>query len=358
MVTGKNQIEECDRIAEIVPYIYGESSPAERYDFEAHLPECVPCTDELAAIAEARFAVYEWNREEFSSIPTPAFVIPYENTPLIGESFASKLTKIFGLPRFPAWGSAAAAVRSRTDSWHRVKAFASDHPALAFFADERFQPLFTEVPVFEFFATRLVPGAKALATLDDDGSNALLVERAYDRGRVFLWTTSIDPAWTRLPQSPATLVPFVHELLRYARSSDAAPRNLGLGTPLAAEVAAFPRAISLVRPDGTKKPIDGEAQSLAGNRWKLPVVSGRDVESSGLYRLETEGAGTLAFALEIDPFEGDLDRLSLDRLDLGGIRRVGFRPRFDRFRRGDRFPREVSIVDRRKSAFDCHKYRS
>lgn len=109
MVIGKNQIEECDRIAEIVPYIYGESSPAERYDFEAHLPECVPCTDELAAIAEARFAVYEWNREEFSSIPTPAFVIPYENTPLIGESFAIKLTKIFGLPRFPAWGSAAAA---------------------------------------------------------------------------------------------------------------------------------------------------------------------------------------------------------------------------------------------------------
>ncbi len=229
-------------------------------------------------------------------------------------SWNARAWRADGTGLLPAEIGSRVAVRSRTDSWHRVKAFASDHPALAFFADERFQPLFTEVPVFEFFATRLVPGAKALATLDDDGSNALLVERAYDRGRVFLWTTSIDPAWTRLPQSPATLVPFVHELLRYARSSDAAPRNLGLGTPLTAEVAAFPRAISLVRPDGTKKPIDGEAQSLPGNRWKLPVVSGRDVESSGLYRLETEGAGTLAFALEIDPFEGDLDRLSLDEV--------------------------------------------
>ena len=109
MVSDNTQIEKCDRIAEIVPYIYGEATAGERLDFEAHLPECVPCTDEFAAIAEARFAVYEWNREEFASIPTPTFVIPYEKQPVITESFASKLSKIFGLPQFPAWGSAAAA---------------------------------------------------------------------------------------------------------------------------------------------------------------------------------------------------------------------------------------------------------
>jgi len=229
-------------------------------------------------------------------------------------SWNARAWRADGTGLLPAEIGSRVAVRSRSDSWHRVKAFASDHPALAFFADERFQPLFTEVPVYEFFATRLMPGAKALATLDDDGSNALLVERSYDRGRVFLWTTSIDPAWTRLPQSPATLVPFVHELLRYARSSDDAPRNLGLGTALAAEVRAFPRAMALVRPDGTRKTIDGESLALPGDRWKLPVVSGRDVESSGLYRIETEGTGTLAFALVIDPLEGDLDRLSLDEI--------------------------------------------
>lgn len=219
-----------------------------------------------------------------------------------------------GTGLLPAEIGARVAVRSRSESWHRVKSFAVEHPALSFFADERFQPLLTEVPVYEFQATRLVPGAKALATLDDEGSNALLVERPYDRGRVYLWTTSIDPAWTRLPQSPATLVPLVHELLRHARSSDAAPRNVGIGTALAADVAAFPRSIALVRPDGTKRAIDGEAQALSGNRWKLPVVAGRDVEASGLYRIETEGAGALAFALTIDPFEGDLDRLALDEL--------------------------------------------
>jgi len=229
-------------------------------------------------------------------------------------SWNARAWRADGTGLLPAEIGARVAVRSRAESWHRVKSFVVDHPALAFFADERFQPLLTEVPVYEFLATRLVPGAKALATLDDDASNALLVERAYDRGRVFLWTTSIDPAWTRLPQSPATLVPFVHELLRYARTAESAPRNLGVGTALAAEVAAFPRAVALLRPDGTKRAIDGEPLALPGNRWRLPIVSGTDVESSGLYRIETEGAGTLAFALEIDPLEGDLDRLSPDEL--------------------------------------------
>ncbi|MCY2958643.1 MAG: BatA domain-containing protein [Planctomycetota bacterium] len=232
-------------------------------------------------------------------------------------SWNARAWRADGTGLLPAEIGSRVAVRSRSDTWQRVKSFAVDHPALEFFADERFQPLLTEIPVYEFFATRLVPGAKALATLDDDASSALLIERAYDRGRVFLWTSTIDPAWTRLPQSPATLVPFVHELLRYARSSEAAPRNVPVGTALAAEVAAFPRAVTLVRPDGTKRTIDGEPQGLAGNRWKLPIVTGRDVEASGLYRIETEGAGSLAFALEIDPFEGDLDRLSLD--ELGGV---------------------------------------
>jgi hypothetical protein len=43
-------------------------------------------------------------------------------------------------------------------------------------------------------------------------------------------------------------------------------------------------------------------------------VPGREVEAAGLYRVETEGAGSLAFAVLIDPAEGDLDRLSLDEL--------------------------------------------
>lgn len=46
-------------------------------------------------------------------------------------------------------------------------------------------------------------------------------------------------------------------------------------------------------------------------------MPGRETESSGLYSIQTEGAGVLSFALAIDPLEGDLDRLSLS--EVGGI---------------------------------------
>jgi hypothetical protein len=229
-------------------------------------------------------------------------------------SWNARAWRADGSGLLPAEIGAREAPRSRAAGWRRVSQFAADHPALAFFADERFQPLFTEVPVHEYFATRLVPGARALATLDDEAASALLVERAYDRGRVVLWTSSIDPAWTRLPQSPATLVPLVHELLRHVRASDGLPRNLPIGSALAAEVQAFPRGTLLVRPDGSRLALDGEAEPLAGNRWKLPVVPGRETHTSGLYRIETEGAGALAFAVALDPFEGDLERLAPEEL--------------------------------------------
>ncbi len=206
------------------------------------------------------------------------------------------------------------AVRSRAEAWHRVKAFDADHPALAFFTDPRFQPLLSEVPVYEFFGTRPVAAARVLASLDDGAGSALLLERAYDRGRVILWTTTIDPLWTRLPESPGTLVPLVHELLRHAHVRDGAPRNVGIGAPLAAELAAFPRSMTLVRPDGTRRAIDGQPEELPGGRWRLPSVPGRETERSGLYRIETETAGTLAFAVGIDPLEGDLGRLSTAEL--------------------------------------------
>jgi hypothetical protein len=225
------------------------------------------------------------------------------------------------------------AVPSRSDSYFRVKWFDEVHPALSFFADERFKPLFTEIPVYEFFATRPIERAHVLATLDDDGSHPLLVERAYDRGRVFLWTTSIDPAWTRLSESPATLVPLVHEWLRYAARAEEAPRNVGPGTPLAAEVAQFPRNLMLVRPDGSRRSLDGDAQALNGGRWKLPVVQGKDTEKTGIYKIESEGSRAVSFAVCLDPFEGELDRIS--NAELHALHKTAFET-FDSENESDR----------------------
>jgi hypothetical protein len=205
------------------------------------------------------------------------------------------------------------AVASRRDSWYRVKSFDQEHPALEFFADERWRPLLTEVPVYEFLSVRPGEGARVLASLDDEAGSPLLVERPWARGRVLLWTTSIDPAWTRLPESPATLVPLAHELLRHAARPIEPPREVPLHAPLLAEVSGYPRGLSVLAPDGSRRALDAEPTELGAGRWALPPVTGTDMP--GTWRIERDGGPALAFAVQADVSEGDLARVSPEELE-------------------------------------------
>ncbi len=74
---------------DIVSYIYNEIGVAERSKFENHLTNCALCTDEFAAISNARFSVFEWRREEFADLATPEIVIPYPPTKIIVGETAS-----------------------------------------------------------------------------------------------------------------------------------------------------------------------------------------------------------------------------------------------------------------------------
>jgi hypothetical protein len=107
-------------------------------------------------------------------------------------------------------------------------------------------------------AAEPLANARTLVSLDDDQRSPLLVERAYERGRVFLWTTSIDGDWNVIPQSPATLIPLVHELLRYGGTGVTSPRETVVGGTLELEFESFPRGVELVRPDGSHVPFDVE----------------------------------------------------------------------------------------------------
>lgn len=227
--------------------------------------------------------------------------------------WTSGLYRADGSGLLPARLGERVAVPDRRQGYFRVQRFEETHPALSFFADDRWKPLLTEVPIYEFISASPGPGARVLAALDDDAKSPLFIERNYDRGRVVLWTTTIDPAWTRLPESPRTLVPFVHELVRHAAHATPPPRNVAPGEPLVAEVEGFPRALLLVRPDGTQRRIEGAAEELLPGRYRLPPVTGRDTERVGHYRLQVEGKTpqSVSFAVQVDPREGDLARLSI-----------------------------------------------
>ncbi len=77
---------DCGFADDIVAYIYDEIGSAERGKFEKHLAGCTACTDEFAGVSNARFSVFEWQREEFAHLETPEIVIPYAPRPRRAET--------------------------------------------------------------------------------------------------------------------------------------------------------------------------------------------------------------------------------------------------------------------------------
>jgi hypothetical protein len=84
--------------------MYDEIVGAERLAFEAHLSGCEICTDDFAGISNARFAVYEWQKEEFAHLQTPHILVPYE-----AEATTGVLAALRGLTSLLSWPTFAAA---------------------------------------------------------------------------------------------------------------------------------------------------------------------------------------------------------------------------------------------------------
>jgi hypothetical protein len=94
--------KDCALGSDIVSYMYDEMPANERPAFEKHLLECAECTDEFAAISEARFSVFEWKKEEFAPLPTPVFQVPVVREPARSSlaEFFDTVKGIFATPQF------------------------------------------------------------------------------------------------------------------------------------------------------------------------------------------------------------------------------------------------------------------
>lgn len=220
----------------------------------------------------------------------------------------ARLWRADGSGLLPARLRRVLAVPDRRAGYFRVARFDASHPALAFFDDELWRPLLTEVPIYAFVASELAPEANALAQLDDEAASPLLVQRAYDRGQVLLWTSTIDPSWARVADSPRTLVPLVHELVRAAGAPRVRPRNVALGGALEADFDSFPRETRALAPDGSERALALEPRALGPALWQLPPYLGAD--RVGLWRIAAAGSTPRSFAVQFDADEGDLARLA------------------------------------------------
>ena len=199
----------------------------------------------------------------------------------------------------------SAADRTR---YYRVNEFDEEHPALNFFGDERWRPLLTEAPFYDFVSFTPSPTARVLAAFDDTARSPFLLERGYGDGKVVLWTSSLDRAWNRVPDSPGTFVPLVLELVQDLGARFQQERNLAVGSGIELVVDSFPRAATLISPSGAQRPIEGDSTERPDRRWALPMLDGSWMDSVGVYTVRTEGGRTQPVAVQLDARESDLAR--------------------------------------------------
>lgn len=178
----------------------------------------------------------------------------------------------------------------------------TDHPVFEVFAAPGSGDL-AGARFFRYHDLRPIAGAGVLARYDD-GAPAL-IERRVDRGRVLVWTTSLDTFWSDLPLQPVYL-PFVHRLARHAAAFREPKPWLPAATPLAttellatAGASAEPDAVSDLRVDGVTPSADGGLRLPTGHhtlRWQ-----GGDGEATGTVAINVDRAESDLAA--VDPEE-------------------------------------------------------
>jgi len=121
---------------------------------------------------------------------------------------------------------------------------------------------FSAARIYGYRAVAPVPSAQVLARFD--GGAPALLERRVGSGRVLLWTSTLDLAWSDLPLKPVFL-PFVHRAARHLSAYTEPTPWSTVGQVLDAsfgETAPQSAGAVAVTPSGRRVPIDEEGSDV------------------------------------------------------------------------------------------------
>jgi hypothetical protein len=189
---------------------------------------------------------------------------------------------------------------------YRIDPLGYRHALVEVFRDQEQSGLLS-TPIRRYVRLSAIEGSAAHTALAVSGGDPIVVEESFGRGRVLLVATSADTSWNMMPVLPS-YVPLVHELLKAAISGQASQRNLEVGQAIADDTAGAAQSA----PTAVETP-GGERQAIRlggdGRGWQFG-----DTWQSGLYRVEFDGGDARLFAVNVDPRESDLARLSEEEL--------------------------------------------
>lgn len=233
----------------------------------------------------------------------------------MGENAAWPASALDLLPGAPG------APRDReTGRGARLGQLAYDHPIFEVFSGPRSGD-FGNARFFRARDVTVSDSAQVLARFDD-GSVAL-AERMLGRGRVLLWTSTLDAFWNDLALQPVYL-PFVHRIVEHlagrteAQQAFTVGQVLDLADPRALEAAGLVSSAA----DGLAEGAEQVALTPSGAGVRIPA----DVETRyltlverGFYTIRPPGAEPerpFVVAVNVDVEESDLERIDPDDVAL------------------------------------------
>lgn len=164
-----------------------------------------------------------------------------------------------------------------------------------------------------YVRTELPATSTARVALAFASGDSAIITQPVGRGQSVLVTTTVDPRWGNWPISPS-FVPLVQELVLFASAGRFSERQRLVGEPLSQTypIGGADVDVTVVRPDGQSQP--GRITSVAGTSQGQFTFDATD--RSGVYEVQLGhplGRSEL-FAVNPDPRESDLDKLTRDNL--------------------------------------------
>jgi hypothetical protein len=200
---------------------------------------------------------------------------------------------------------------------------APDHPVLAGFDQDVYREILQEAPIYRAIAAGVETDGSTstvLARLRDPDQNPLLVASSWGSGKtLFLMSaiTACPDKWNELDWLGISM-PLFHEAVNWLTQPASDPFNVLCGVPLSTALEARPADVAVLLPERSgsgKVPVGEDSRALPGGRYTMPRFT--TTEFAGIYevemRLEIDSgpqSALLAFAVNVDPAEGDLSYLS------------------------------------------------
>jgi hypothetical protein len=152
--------------------------------------------------------------------------------------------------------------------------------------------------VYGYRSVSPATAAQVLARFDS-GAPAM-VERQVGNGKVLLWASTFDQAWSDLPIKPVFL-PFVHRAIGYLAAYREPQPFVTVGQVLEASASGRPReqagARVVMTPAGERSPLADEGEGVL------------EVREQGFYEIRGAASDVTVVASNVDPAEGDLTPL-------------------------------------------------